>query len=335
MGKSPYIPFYFSNWLGGTAMLSASERGIYITLIAMMYETEQPISMDRRRLARLCGAPVKQLNEAIETLLNMPNKLVMRDGGLWQERVSREIDKRSHLREVNSQNAASRWEKPVKKQRARDATASKSHCETDAYQNQNHNHNHSNISPNGDMSFEAVEIYHSECPSLPKVQKLTAKRKAALTARLRDCGGLDGWREVCRRAEASPFLRGDNDRGFKAGFDFLITESTFVKLIEGKYDDRAGNQIRNHTTDKHQSAADVRTNAWLEAIAEREGDSFDGYPVEPASQIGYSGDSGLRGGGDETGWGEGGGDLDRGANGPLLDENAHAGGNARLRERLD
>jgi uncharacterized protein YdaU (DUF1376 family) len=149
MGKSPYIPFYFSDWIGGTAMLSASERGIYISLIAMMYETEQPIKMDRRRLARLCGSPVRQLDDAVEMLLNMPGKLVMKDGGLWQERVSEELKKRTHLREVNAQNAASRWEKPVKKQRPPNATASKPQCETHAYQNQNQNQN---ISSNEDKA---------------------------------------------------------------------------------------------------------------------------------------------------------------------------------------
>ena len=33
-----HIPFYPSDWLAGTAALSDAEKGVYITLVARMYE---------------------------------------------------------------------------------------------------------------------------------------------------------------------------------------------------------------------------------------------------------------------------------------------------------
>ena len=40
----------------------------------------------------------------------------------------------------------------------------------------------------------------------------------------------------------SQFLTGDNDRGWKASFDFLLQEKSFLKLLEGAYSGTAKNQ---------------------------------------------------------------------------------------------
>ncbi|MFG1250512.1 hypothetical protein [Xanthobacter flavus] len=70
---------------------------------------------------------------------------------------------------------------------------------------------------------------------LPEAQKLIRKRRLALKARLRDCGGIAGWRIAMDRVRASPFLRGDNDRGWRASLDFLLKPESFAKLMEGAY----------------------------------------------------------------------------------------------------
>jgi hypothetical protein len=50
--------------------------------------------------------------------------------------------------------------------------------------------------------------------------------------------GLDGWSNVLSKVEASQFLRGENDRGWRADFDFVLSEANFTKITEGKYDRR-------------------------------------------------------------------------------------------------
>lgn len=77
---------------------------------------------------------------------------------------------------------------------------------------------------------------------LPKVQRLTEPRKASLRARLRECGGLDGWDTAMANIRASPFLRGEKGNGWKADFDFVLQQKSFTKLMEGAYDDRGGKQ---------------------------------------------------------------------------------------------
>ncbi len=54
-----HVAFYPSDWLAGTRGLSDAETGVYITLIARMYEMAGPIERDDNRLARLCGSRTK------------------------------------------------------------------------------------------------------------------------------------------------------------------------------------------------------------------------------------------------------------------------------------
>ena len=84
----------------------------------------------------------------------------------------------------------------------------------------------------------AVEAFNAvaEQAGWPRIQRMTPGRLTALRARLRDSGGLEGWRAGLAKARASPFLCGQNDRGWKADFDFLTRAKVFTKLMEGSYD---------------------------------------------------------------------------------------------------
>lgn len=70
---------------------------------------------------------------------------------------------------------------------------------------------------------------------LAKISKLTPARKQKLQARIKEFPDVDSWSIAFKNIERSPFLRGDNDRGWKANFDFLLQPGSFVKLIEGVY----------------------------------------------------------------------------------------------------
>jgi hypothetical protein len=85
---------------------------------------------------------------------------------------------------------------------------------------------------------EAIALFNAVAKQfgLPEVQKVTEARKAKLKARLKDCGGLEGWAFALSKISQSDFLTGQNDKGWKADFDFLVQEGSFTKLMEGKYD---------------------------------------------------------------------------------------------------
>ncbi len=96
------------------------------------------------------------------------------------------------------------------------------------------------LTPQADCSDEiqsALKAWNdlAEEHDLPRVQKLTATRQRSLKRRLKDCGGLPGWLAACAMVAESPGLLGDNNRGWKIKFDFMISESGFTKIMEGNY----------------------------------------------------------------------------------------------------
>jgi len=77
--------------------------------------------------------------------------------------------------------------------------------------------------------------YNSICKSLKKVELLTENRKTAIRLRYKKYG-IDKLIEIFNLAEKSDFLKGNNDRGWVANFDFVINENKIAKILEGNYD---------------------------------------------------------------------------------------------------
>lgn len=111
--KQPYFRFFASDWLGGTRGMRATEVGIYITLIALMYDRAQPLIEDHKRLARQCGCTPKTFNDALEVLVD-EGKIIRLDDGLWNKRVEKEFKWRAKNSENAREAAEKRWGKPNK-----------------------------------------------------------------------------------------------------------------------------------------------------------------------------------------------------------------------------
>lgn len=93
MTSDPWIKFFPSDWLGGTSGLTAAERGVYITILALVYETGGPIKMDRARLARRCGVPAGSFKRILTALLD-EGKLFETEVGLSNSRAEKELGER-------------------------------------------------------------------------------------------------------------------------------------------------------------------------------------------------------------------------------------------------
>lgn len=111
--KQPYVRFFTSDWLAGTRGMKAFETGIYITLIAMMYERCEPISEDHNRLARQCGASVPHFKSALEMLVE-DGKITRTEKGLYNRRVAEEVDWRLEKSNQNKKSANARYQKANK-----------------------------------------------------------------------------------------------------------------------------------------------------------------------------------------------------------------------------
>ena len=86
-----------------------------------------------------------------------------------------------------------------------------------------------------------VRLYNDLCPSLPSARTLSDKRKRDIKTRLKKYT-LDDCRKVFEKAEKSAFLRGENEKGFRATLDWLINEGNMAKVLDGNYDDRPNKQ---------------------------------------------------------------------------------------------
>lgn len=85
---------------------------------------------------------------------------------------------------------------------------------------------------------EIIDLYHNICKSYSRIEKLTNKRKEAIKARLTSKYAIGDFKTVFLNAESSGFLKGCNERNWKADFDWIIKDSNMAKILEGKYSDR-------------------------------------------------------------------------------------------------
>lgn len=134
MSSMPWFRFFPSDWLGGTRGLSALEAGVYINLLATMYERGEPLADEPAKLARMCGATVAQFKAAIETLVG-DGKIVRLDGTLWNVRVEKELSERAEKSTTAQKSANELWKKKRNKNNdGVDANALPTHSERNASQ---------------------------------------------------------------------------------------------------------------------------------------------------------------------------------------------------------
>ena len=83
----------------------------------------------------------------------------------------------------------------------------------------------------------AFEMYNETAKAcgLPIARKLDKTRAAALAHRVKEAGGLDGFRQAMANIEKSAFLRGMTEQGFRADLTFVCQAKSFTRLLEGSY----------------------------------------------------------------------------------------------------
>ena len=73
---------------------------------------------------------------------------------------------------------------------------------------------------------------------LAQVSEISEARAKQLRARIRERWSKDPlamWTRYLEAIAATPFLCGENERGWRADFDWAIRPSNVLKVAEGKY----------------------------------------------------------------------------------------------------
>lgn len=117
----PYFRTFQRDWLADTRALTPAQRGVYATLTNLMFEADEPLRNDPKRLARLCCCATAAFERLLAALIN-EKLIIAKDGHLTSPRVERELEWRRDFSKKQSENALSGQEKKRNKINRGDAT---------------------------------------------------------------------------------------------------------------------------------------------------------------------------------------------------------------------
>ncbi|WP_370931066.1 DUF1376 domain-containing protein [Bartonella sp. DGB1] len=159
--KTPWVRWFASDWRAGVASMTAVEKGVYISLISLMYDKQSPITKDFKRLAYDAGCTVKTFIKALDFLLEDGKIIVTSDDKLWSTRVGEElsvsIEKKAEISEKRS--LAGKFGAEVKKQNQAKNNFANDLLQANDKQNQaNQNQNQNNKKPNTKVFVKKAKI---------------------------------------------------------------------------------------------------------------------------------------------------------------------------------
>jgi uncharacterized protein YdaU (DUF1376 family) len=247
-----WMPFYVGDYLSATGRLTTEQHGAYLLILLDYWKNGPPPNDDAvlAALARMSPAAWRKAKNALIGFFDV------RDGLLIQKRVEKERQRTTEITDERSKagkaGAAKRWQGHERKNGKRIANAIDlplaNGRQIDA-PSQSHSSSSEELiaSTTVDVSaeptdkpltkYEVIEAWQTRMvpKGFPSIRKMTAQRERQLKARLRD-STLDEWVQAMDALERSAFCRGENDRGWRADFDFLLQPKSFTKLLEGAYD---------------------------------------------------------------------------------------------------
>ena len=86
---------------------------------------------------------------------------------------------------------------------------------------------------------EIIDLFNSICVSLNKVRNLTDTRKKKIKSAYKLLNG--DYEGLFKRVEESDFLSGRSGKWDKCSFDWIMKQENMVKILEGNYDNKGGN----------------------------------------------------------------------------------------------
>lgn len=86
------------------------------------------------------------------------------------------------------------------------------------------------------ISYKSIaDMFNSICISYSKIRALSDARKKTIKARFNSGYTVEDFKALFEEAESSDFLKGKNEKGWTATFDWLIKDANMAKVLDGKY----------------------------------------------------------------------------------------------------
>jgi len=115
-----------------------------------------------------------------------------------------------------------------------------------------HNNTLNNTS-NIEIYTQIQDLYNNILSkSLTSCEKLTEKRKKHINSLLKEFKNIEKIEDIFKKVAETPFLLGQNDKGWKADFEWLINHNNLLKVLEGRYDTTGvKNYVHEHSSKIH------------------------------------------------------------------------------------
>jgi len=252
--KLPHIQFYTGDWLKDPAVnaLTLEEQGAWVRLLCYMHESSERgylvvngIPVNDRILGQYLGCEEAKAKQIRSKLLEYGVASEDERGALYSRRMARDEEIREKRARAGRRGGKQNSSKSKANSPARADSDNDNDTDTDSETD-------TEVVP----YQEIVDRWNATCgKKLPGVRALSSKRRRGIRSRVGqmeqvagdDAYDPDWWdREIFQRILRSPFLTGDNDRGWTADFDFVFTrQDAALRILEGKYDD--GRVVRGHS----------------------------------------------------------------------------------------
>lgn len=240
MSETPFMQMYVGDYIASTMHLTTEQHGAYLLLLMTMWRAGAKLPNDPAKLARICRVSPKRWPAIWAEIAEF---FTIEDGEISNERLTKEHAKAVSIsRERKLSGKKGGEAKALKNKPPTVAIATifpvavPKHSHKSEPYREDRETNVSHGPPPVSEAFEAF-IASADRKGWPKPKSLTPSRRVSIKARLADAGGLAGWMEALRKAEASAFISGG---GTWFSFDWFIGQKNFTKLMEGNYDNRSG-----------------------------------------------------------------------------------------------
>ena len=102
--------------------------------------------------------------------------------------------------------------------------------------------------PKKNLYDNIFQAYNNTCKSLSQIKSLSKNRKSKLKTRIEELKTIEAFQEVFNKVEESNFLKGDNPKGWKCTFDWLIdNDNNYIKVLEGAYTNKINSKPKEIT----------------------------------------------------------------------------------------
>lgn len=253
-----WFKFYPDDYLRGVRGLTAEEAGVYMAVLALMYQEGGAIPDDERWICGAARISTRAWHRVRDKLCRMGKIIPNTDGFLINHRVLSEIEIAQNFSETHRKLSEKGGKNSAKARAAlkeNNALAPPpveppvKQIELDI----------ENISPNGDIPlFEEkgpdLKLVHSGPKPADidaavaswneaagrrgwaRIAKLTPKRRQAVAGRIRE-HGIETWREVLAFSETQAWLndpskRGAGHEGWRPSIDWFSSASKFLRQLE-------------------------------------------------------------------------------------------------------